>query len=111
VKRISIALASAIVATVLAASGQAFEVVGTVVKGDPGASKVVVTTPDGTHRVYRVSEGTRIERGDTILGLRDLPPGSQVQIIAEPPPGAGDSTAIARRSARALPGARRRGAG
>ena len=80
----------------LAAVAQSAEVVGTVVSTDPTASTVVVKTPDGSDVVYRTVETTRIQQGDATVELKNVQPGSRVQIIATPPPPqvAGETTVV-----------------
>jgi hypothetical protein len=69
----------------LAAKGQS-EVIGTVVSTDPVANTIVVRGPDGTQSVYRTVETTKIQQGGSVVQLRTLQPGTQVEIMADPTP-------------------------
>lgn len=73
-------------AVLWAATAVAAEVVGTIVSTDPTQRTVVVTTPDGQRVVYQTVETTRVQQGDAIVELKNLQPGSRVQIITDPTP-------------------------
>jgi hypothetical protein len=84
VRRFLVLLAGTVTATLLATAAPAAEVIGTIVSADPSADMVVIKTPDGQQVGFRTVETTRILQGDSVVELKTLQPGTQVQILSEP---------------------------
>lgn len=84
-KRIPALVAGALAAFAIHATASA-ETVGTIVSTDPTANTIVVRSADGTQTIYRTAETTKIQQDGSVVQLRTLQPGSQVQIVAEPAP-------------------------
>jgi hypothetical protein len=95
-KRILTLVFGTVTAILLAAAGQAAEVIGTIVSTDPVANQVVVKTADGRQMIFRTAETTRIQQGGTVVELQTIQPGTQVQVVAEPttPPAATGTTVV-----------------
>jgi hypothetical protein len=72
-----------VTAILLAAAGQAAEVVGTIVSSDPAANVFVVKTADGRQMTFRTAETTRIQQGTTVVELQTIQPGTQVQVMSD----------------------------
>jgi hypothetical protein len=94
-KRTLALVVATLVGLFLAAKGRS-EVIGTVVSTDPVANTIMVRTPDGTQTVYRTVETTKIQQGSSVVQLRTLQPGTQVEIMADPttPPPATTGTVV-----------------
>jgi hypothetical protein len=84
-KRVLALVIATLAGLFLAAKGQS-EVIGTVVSTDPVGNTIMVRAPDGTQTLYRTLDTTRIEQGGSVVQLRTIQPGTQVQIVAEPAP-------------------------
>lgn len=81
-RRVHILLAAAASAVLLAVSGQAAEMMGTVVSMDGARGTVQVRTPEGQLVTFHTDSTTSIQQGDTRVELTTLRPGAPVQIVA-----------------------------
>jgi hypothetical protein len=70
-------------AFLLAVTGQAAEVTGTVISNDPSGRTVVVRTADGQTLTIRTDDTTRIQQGDAVVESTTLMRGVPVQIVTQ----------------------------